>query len=627
MNAIAKDTTSPTSAVQNLPIHLVHPHPRNPRLSPRQDVVEQITAQIADGFDAAHALIVRPLDIGYQIISGHHRFEAAKQAGLSEVPCWVRDLSDEEAYMQLVLCNTQSELHPLEEGKHAAESGMDLKAYAERAIKNEKTLNTKVRAFRVLKNLHVEIMKKADLAFQEALWIDKDLSKTRRLNGKAEGLIEDARDSWRNLAEIHAAPRWLWAALVEKMIEDEWTVQVTREKVGKVKEVIKELPSWIDENALAKNIVNNSVKVGDIGRMLSTVNDTVLTGEFLEGLRAELETVQVASLSDIQGIHHRWTLAMEADAAKRREEELAKQREQEAASARVERLRVNCSLDEWNTLSQQEREELLNLEPYAATLNEQKNQDIEWAQWSWNPVTGCKHECSYCYARDIALSERMKSVYPNGFEPSFRSRSLNAPFRQKVPTEAATDTRYKNVFTCSMADLFGRWVPEEWINAVLGSVRNNPQWNFLFLTKFPKRMAEFEIPDNAWMGTSVDLQARVKAAEDAFANVKCGVRWLSIEPMLEPLKFNHLDRFDWVVIGGASSSSQTPAWFPPIEWVLDIINQCRAAGVKVYLKSNLFGTSDTHRAINARILELPFDAPVTQDPSLVLPESLKYLGK
>jgi protein gp37 len=199
--------------------------------------------------------------------------------------------------------------------------------------------------------------------------------------------------------------------------------------------------------------------------------------------------------------------------------------------------------------------------------------------------------------------------------------------RQKVPAEAATDTRYRNVFTCSMADLFGRWVPAEWINAVFDTVRANPQWNFLFLTKFPKRMAEFDIPDNAWMGTSVDLQARVKAAESAFENVKSGVRWLSVEPMLEPLKFEHLDRFDWVVIGGASSSSQTPAWFPPVEWIFDLVKQCREAGCKVYLKSNLFGSSDQHRAVNARILELPFDAPVTADTTIELPEAFRYLGK
>lgn len=35
-----------------------------------------------------------------------------------------------------------------------------------------------------------------------------------------------------HLAEIHAAPHWLWVALVKQMIESGWTVQVTRDKVG-----------------------------------------------------------------------------------------------------------------------------------------------------------------------------------------------------------------------------------------------------------------------------------------------------------------------------------------------------------------------------------------------------------
>lgn len=139
-------------------------------------------------------------------------------------------------------------------------------------------------------------------------------------------------------------------------------------------------------------------------------------------------------------------------------------------------------------------------------------------------------------------------------------------------------------------------------------------------------MSEFDIPKNAWMGTSVDLQVRVKNAEDAFSRVESGVRWLSVEPLLEPLKFNHLDRFDWVVIGGASSSSKTPAWFPPVEWIFDLVNQARDAGCRVYMKSNLFGTSDQHRATNARILELPFDAPVASDDTINLPDAFRYLG-
>jgi protein gp37 len=187
----------------------------------------------------------------------------------------------------------------------------------------------------------------------------------------------------------------------------------------------------------------------------------------------------------------------------------------------------------------------------------------------------------------------------------------------KVPEKAKEDTRYRNVFTCSMADLFGRWVPEEWIEAVLTEITHAPHWNFLCLTKFPKRMAEFDIPVNAWMGTTVDLQARVKSAEDAFAHIQAGVKWLSVEPMLEPLKFNHLDRFDWVVLGGASKSSQTPAWHPPFAWIQDLTQQAHDAGCKVYFKTNLLGK---------RILELPFDAPIPDDGS-ILPDVFHYLGK
>ena len=65
-------------------------------------------------------------------------------------------------------------------------------------------------------------------------------------------------------------------------------------------------------------------------------------------------------------------------------------------------------------------------------------------------------------------------------------------------------------------------------------------------------MAEFTIPANAWIGTTVDLQARVANAEKAFEKVKADVKWLSIEPMLESLKFSRLDLLKWVVIGGAS---------------------------------------------------------------------------
>jgi protein gp37/ParB-like chromosome segregation protein Spo0J len=247
------------------------------------------------------------------------------------------------------------------------------------------------------------------------------------------------------------------------------------------------------------------------------------------------------------------------------------------------------TLDVWRGLDAEQRQQVLaRPAKKGVQFNPQKSTDIEWAQWSWNPVTGCKHDCSYCYARDIAAGTATKpGIYSWGFVPAFLPEKLGAPAQTTVPPRAEHDRGYANVFTCSMADLFGRWVPTEWIEAVLDQARGNPQWNFLFLTKFPIRLQEFEFPDNAWVGTTVDAQARVANAERAFEKVNAKVKWLSCEPLLEPLQFTRLDLFQWIVMGGASGSSQTPLWRPPRPWIDDLRGQARRAGCRIYEKTNL----------------------------------------
>jgi protein gp37 len=247
------------------------------------------------------------------------------------------------------------------------------------------------------------------------------------------------------------------------------------------------------------------------------------------------------------------------------------------------------TIKQWENLSQQEKQFLLSQN--GNSKFNPTNENIEWARYSWNPITGCLHNCAYCYARDIA-----NRFYSQKFEPAFLPDRLTAPQNTKQRDLGQFDNSidkmgYRNVFTCSMADLFGKWIPADWIQAVLKSIANNPQWTFLLLTKFPIRMAEFSYPNNVWLGTTVDYQWSVERAEKAFIKIKNsgfdGVCWLSCEPMMEQLTFSSLKMFDWVVMGGSSKSTQTPEYKPPFDDIIHLYNQARNSNCKVYQKTNL----------------------------------------
>lgn len=283
--------------------------------------------------------------------------------------------------------------------------------------------------------------------------------------------------------------------------------------------------------------------------------------------------------------------------------------------AEVERYKAELeknwyTLEQWNDLPEAQRQRLLSHKYAGKHFNKQESDNIEWARWSWNPITGCLHNCAYCYARDIA-----SRFYPQKFDPTIIPERLSMPANTPRPdlgkfSNPVDQMGYRNVFTCSMADLFGKWVPTEWIEAVLRQAWDNPQWNFLFLTKFPIRMAEFEYPPNTWIGTTVDTQYAVERAEKAFRKVRAsgyeGIAWLSCEPMMERLNFSSLEMFDWVVVGGASRSTQTPEFRPPFEWIVHLWNQAKSLDLPVYMKTNLF-LDDAHKGIDVpnRVREYP----------------------
>ena len=224
-------------------------------------------------------------------------------------------------------------------------------------------------------------------------------------------------------------------------------------------------------------------------------------------------------------------------------------------------------------------------------FNRQKGDGIKWAGWSWNPVTGCLHGCDYCYAR--AFANRYREMYPKGFKPHFRKERLTAP--QNTPLPVSDQLVDRLVFTVSMGDLFGEWVPQEWIDAVLESIRQAPQWTFLMLTKNPARLLTIDFPENCWVGATADTQDRATEAVELFYSWKNrpSVLFLSCEPLIERIdlmagsvlgKSAPASCLDWLIIGGQTGTiAKQPEW----EWVELLLDQARENDIAVYFKPNL----------------------------------------
>lgn len=226
----------------------------------------------------------------------------------------------------------------------------------------------------------------------------------------------------------------------------------------------------------------------------------------------------------------------------------------------------------------------------AKTQFNRTTDSVDWARWTWNPVTGCLHGCNFCYARAITHNKQMADNYPFAFEPTLYEYRLDAPANTPLPK--SDDPVERRVFVGSMADLFGKWVPDEWIEKVFSACMRAPEWEYLFLTKWPKRYSMLAELPHAWFGASVIQQsdvARIEANMRGFET--SGVKWISLEPMLEPIHFNDLSWCDLVVIGSQTGTSQPDGWVPAkkahFEWVADVVTQCRQAGVPYYLKPNL----------------------------------------
>ncbi|MGB2997717.1 MAG: phage Gp37/Gp68 family protein [Phycisphaerae bacterium] len=208
------------------------------------------------------------------------------------------------------------------------------------------------------------------------------------------------------------------------------------------------------------------------------------------------------------------------------------------------------------------------------------NSTIEWTEATWNPVTGCTKVsagCQNCYAERMArrLQAMGNPNYKRGFKVTTHPKSLYLPLAWKQP---------RIVFVNSMSDLFHEQVPLPFIEKVF-DVMHRADWHqYQVLTKRSERLLQLDTElrwaPHIWMGVTVE-NADCTFRIDHLRKIRVPIKFVSLEPLLGPIPNLNLTGIDWVIVGGESGPGARPM---RQEWVAEIQDRCREAGVPFFFK-------------------------------------------
>lgn len=233
------------------------------------------------------------------------------------------------------------------------------------------------------------------------------------------------------------------------------------------------------------------------------------------------------------------------------------------------------------------------------------NTSIEWTNATWSPVRGCSivsKGCTNCYA----MKQAHRFAGPGGKYEGLTRMSNGGPVWtgevRVVPEMLDIPLHWRKpqrVFVNSMSDLFHEDVPDDFIDQVFAVMALCPQHTFQVLTKRPERMLGV-LADlygkrplrNVWLGVSVEDQATANERIPLLLETPAAVRWVSAEPLLEEVIIFSLDGpvdvpdgmsspLHWIVVGGESGHGARAF---DVAWARSIVEQCKAAGVPVFMK-------------------------------------------
>lgn len=243
---------------------------------------------------------------------------------------------------------------------------------------------------------------------------------------------------------------------------------------------------------------------------------------------------------------------------------------------------------------------------------------IEWCDMTWNCWRGCSRVsagCVNCYAeRQAKRNPSVLGEWGTGKRVIASESYWQQPIRWNK--KARQEGRRYRVFCGSMMDVFeDRPELEEPRNKLLTTIFATPHLDWLLLTKRPENAQDLcwkkwraGIPENVWMGVSVENQETADERIPLLLQIPAAVRFLSCEPLIGPIRLNewllseHGRRqigarpgIGWVIVGGESGPKARP--MHP-SWVRSIRDQCQAAGVPFFFKQwgewSAFNTGTYH---------------------------------
>ena len=227
---------------------------------------------------------------------------------------------------------------------------------------------------------------------------------------------------------------------------------------------------------------------------------------------------------------------------------------------------------------------------------------ISWTQHTWNPWRGCERispGCANCYM--FAQQERV-GLDPNGVT---RTKTWADPDRWQ--RECVRLGKQEMVFTRSWSDFFieeaDPWRSEAW-----AVISRTPNLIYQILTKRPELIADrlpgdwHEGYPNVWLGCSVENR-RFLTRMDTLRKIPAVVRFISAEPLLQDLTpelEQHVEGFDWIIVGGESGNGSKD--FRPMshEWARRIRGLCQRRGIAFFFKQSAAFRTEMGKTLDGR---------------------------